>query len=113
MHPHVGLEGQRSRSSLCQFIRKSIDQFAGVEWCFWKYTCLSVSNSPGTEQRRYTPLRVNKEFRQTHTRTGESYIPVHLCRACLSLERDCNEGTEQALVKSFKFQMQEVIMPVN
>lgn len=88
MHPYVGLEGQRSCSSFCQLIRKSIDQFAGAGWCFWEYTCLSVSNNPGTRARRYTPLRVNKEFHRTCTRTGESYTPVHLCRACLSLERD-------------------------
>lgn len=62
MHPYIGLEGQRSCSSFCQLIRKSIDQFAGVGWCFWEYTCLSVSKNPGTRGCRYTPLRINKEF---------------------------------------------------
>lgn len=32
MHPYFGLEGQKSCSSLCQLIRKSIDRFAGVGW---------------------------------------------------------------------------------
>lgn len=59
-----------------------------VGWCFGEYTCLSVSNKPGTRGHRYIPLRVNKEFHRTVSRTGKSYTPVHLCRACLSLETD-------------------------
>lgn len=88
MHAYFGLEGQKSCSSLCQLIRKSIDRFAGVGWCFWVHTCLSVSNNPGARGRSYTPHRVNKEFHQTRTRTGESCPPVHLCLACLSQEID-------------------------
>lgn len=63
---------------------------------------------------------------QTHTPPHKSRIPWNtymyrwkLCSCaplpCLfeSGERFRNEGAEQALVKSFKFQMHEVIMPVN
>lgn len=86
--PYVGPEGHKSCSSLCQLIRKSIDRFAGVGWCFSASTCLSDSNNPGARGRRSAPLRVNKEFHGTRTRTGEGCPPVHLCLACLSLEID-------------------------
>lgn len=85
MHPYVGLEGQKSCSSLCQLIRKSIDQFAGGGVVF-----LAIHMLVSFKQSRHkrAQLQVNKELHGTHTRTGESCTPVLLRRACLSLKRD-------------------------
>lgn len=56
MHPYVGLEGQKSRSSLCQLIRKSIDQFAGGGMVFLAIRMLvSLRQSRHKRAQLHTP----------------------------------------------------------